>query len=90
VRPIKDTTQKGIEHVEHQGIQPHQNTDDQRHGDGQDHQQRGVGRSIRPGMAVPTTVLVADMGDESLFLQGWRDGPSAYLSPAEPYHCGGN
>jgi hypothetical protein len=28
-------------------------------------------------------VLVADMGDGSLFLQGWRDGPSAHLSPAD-------
>jgi hypothetical protein len=25
-------------------------------------------------------MLVADMGDGSLFLQGWRDSPSAYLT----------
>lgn len=41
-----------------------------------------TGRSIRPGTAVPSTVLVSDMGDGSLLLEGWRDGPSAYLSPA--------
>lgn len=40
-------------------------------------------RSIRPGTAVPSTVLVSDMGDGSLLLEGWRDGPSAYLSPAD-------
>jgi hypothetical protein len=38
------------------------------------------GRSIRPGTAVPPTVLVADMGQGALYLQGWRAGPSAYLT----------
>ncbi|MGH3801808.1 MAG: hypothetical protein ACRDTD_17085 [Pseudonocardiaceae bacterium] len=46
-------------------------------------QQCGIGRSIRLGTAVPATVLVADMGDRSLFPQGWRDVPSAYLSRAD-------
>jgi hypothetical protein len=50
---------------------------------GQDHQQLGIGRSIRPGTAAPTTVLVADMGDGSLLLEGWREGPSAYLCPTD-------
>ncbi len=56
--------------MEHEDNQPHHNTDDQRHGDDQDHQQRGIGRSIRPGTAVPPTVLVADMGDGSLETAG--------------------
>ncbi|MGH3695946.1 MAG: hypothetical protein ACRDRX_18465 [Pseudonocardiaceae bacterium] len=43
----------------------------------------GAGRSIRPGTAVPSAVLVSDMGDGSLLLEGWREGPSAYLSPAD-------
>ncbi len=43
----------------------------------------GIERSIRPGTAVPPTVLVGDMGDGSLLLAGWRDGPSAYLCPAD-------
>lgn len=42
-----------------------------------------TGRSIRPGVAVPRSVLVSDMGDGSLLLEGWRDGPSAYLSAAD-------
>lgn len=69
--------------MEHEGIQPHQSADDQRHGDDRDHQRHGIGRSIRPGTAVPPTVLIADMGDGSLFLQGWRDGPSVYLSRSD-------
>lgn len=43
----------------------------------------GTGRSIRPGTAVPRSVLVSDMGEGSLFLEAWREGPSAYLSPAD-------
>ncbi|MDQ2883614.1 MAG: hypothetical protein M3Y48_21270 [Actinomycetota bacterium] len=38
---------------------------------------------IRPGTLVPPTVLVVNMGDGSLVLQTWRDGPSVYLSPAD-------
>lgn len=45
--------------------------------------QPGIGRSLRPGTGVPARVLVADTGDGSLFLQSWRDGPSAHLSPAD-------
>jgi hypothetical protein len=33
--------------------------------------------------AVPDTVLVAEMSDGSLLLQGWRDGPSVYLCPVD-------
>jgi hypothetical protein len=51
-----------------------------RHGDGdQQPAQRGIGRSIRPGVPVPATVLVCKMGDGALFLQGWRNGPNAYV-----------
>jgi len=56
-----------------------QDTGALRHGDGQP-PQLGIGRSIRPGVPVPATVLVADMGDGALLLQGWRAGPSAYLT----------
>ncbi len=56
-------------------------TDDPRDGNGQP-PKPSIGRSLRPGTAVPPTVLGADMGDGSLFLPGWRDGPSACLSPA--------
>jgi hypothetical protein len=43
----------------------------------------GTGRSIRPGTAVPRSVLVSDMGESSLLLKAWREGPSAYLRPAD-------
>jgi hypothetical protein len=56
--------------------------DDQPHGHGRP-AQLGIGRSLWPGTGVPARVLVADMGDGLLFLQGWRDGPSAHLSPAD-------
>ncbi|MGH3899627.1 MAG: hypothetical protein ACRDTA_15570 [Pseudonocardiaceae bacterium] len=70
--------------MEHERIQPRQNTADLHLGDDQDQQQQfGIIRSIRPGTALPTTVLLTDMGDGALFLQGWRDGPSAYLSPSD-------
>ncbi len=53
-------------------------TDAVRDGDGQP-VQRGIGHSIRPGVPVPATVLVCQMGDGALFLHGWRDEPSAYV-----------
>lgn len=60
----KDTAQTGVEHVEHERIQPDQNTDDLYLGDDQDQQrQSGISRSIRLGTALPSTVLHADMGD---------------------------
>lgn len=51
------------------------------HGNGE--RSSGTGCSIRPGTAVPRSVLVSGMGDGSLLLEAWRDGPSAYLSPAD-------
>jgi hypothetical protein len=60
--------------VEHESGLAGRGTDDLRHGEDQgEPQQCGIGRSIRPGTAVPATVLVADMGDGSLFLQGQRE-----------------
>lgn len=46
----------------------------------------GLDRSIRPGVPVPATLLVAQMCDGALLLQGWRSGPSAYVisQDAEP------
>lgn len=52
-----------------------------RHDDGQEQPRpRGIGRSIRPGTAVPATVLISDMGNGALYLEGYRAGPSAYLT----------
>lgn len=43
----------------------------------------GIGRSIRPGTAVPSTVLVSNMGSGALCLSGWQQGPGAYLTPED-------
>lgn len=40
----------------------------------------GVGRSLRPGTAVPPTILISDMGSGAVYLEGWRVGPSVYLT----------
>jgi hypothetical protein len=53
------------------------------HGDDQDQQQLSIGGSIRRGTAVPPAVLVADMSDGFLRLQGRDEGPSVYLTPPE-------
>jgi hypothetical protein len=41
----------------------------------------GIGHSFHPGSTVPRTVLVSNLGDGALYLSGWREGPSAYLTP---------
>lgn len=41
---------------------------------------QGLSRSIRPGVPAPATVLIVEMGGGALLLQGWRDGPRAYVS----------
>lgn len=43
----------------------------------------GIGRSIRPGAAVPSTVLVSNMSSGALYLDGLQQGPSAYLTPQD-------
>jgi hypothetical protein len=73
----------GARDMQHQGNQADQHTDHVRHGDDQSQGQHGIDRTIRPGTAVPDTVLVATMCDGRLLLQGWCDGPSAYLSPSD-------
>ncbi|MGH3794594.1 MAG: hypothetical protein ACRDSP_06860 [Pseudonocardiaceae bacterium] len=60
-----------------------QDTQVLRHDDVQPQEQpapRSVSRSIRPEVPAPTTVLIVEMGSGALLLQGWRDGPSAYVS----------
>jgi hypothetical protein len=83
VPSTRDTAQTGKRDVHQHGNQVGRGTDDVRHGDDRDQGQHSIGHSIRPGRAVPPTVLVADMCDGGLFLQRWRDGPSAYLSPSD-------
>lgn len=54
-----------------------------RHGDNSDGLSGllGIGHSFRSGSAVPRTVLVSGLEDGALYLSGWREGPSAYLTP---------
>jgi hypothetical protein len=78
----EDVSQTGSEHVHHDGNRPEGRSGDHPRSTDQP-AQLGIGHSIRPGTTVPSTVLVADMCDGGLFLQGWRDGPIAYLSPSD-------
>ncbi|MGH3939967.1 MAG: hypothetical protein ACRDTG_15315 [Pseudonocardiaceae bacterium] len=78
---VHDDTATGLEYMKREGNRADHGTDDSRHGNGPDQRaQWGTERSIRPGSPVPLTVLVAEMGDGALLLQGWRIGPAAYLT----------
>lgn len=46
-------------------------------------QPSGTGRSIRPGITVPPTVLVTGLDNGTLILQGRPDGPRVWLEPAD-------
>ncbi len=72
--------QTGLEHVEHEDNRPSRDFEWFRRVDDNGVQTlRGISRSIRPGTAVPPTVLVSDMGNGILVIEGWREGPSTYL-----------
>lgn len=43
----------------------------------------GLERSIRPGVPIPETLLVAQLCNGALLLQDWRDGVSAYVIPQD-------
>jgi hypothetical protein len=59
-------------------------TDVQGYGNGQaDQLQRGVGRSVRPCTTMPPTVLMTELDNGTLILQGRPDGPRVSLSPAD-------
>lgn len=70
--------------MQHEGNQSSQSFEWFRRGDGNGEEtSSGTGHRIRPATAMPPTVLVTNLGDGSLVLQAWRDGPRAYLSPAD-------
>ena len=80
----EDENEKGAERVEKDDKSVIQDSGDGCHGEDMGQPvQGGVGRSIRPGSPVPATVLVAEMTDGSLLLQGWRDGPNAFVIAEE-------
>jgi hypothetical protein len=43
----------------------------------------GISRTIRPRTAVPFTVLVTELDNGALILQGRSDGPRVYLGQAD-------
>lgn len=65
--------------MEHEGNRPHRDTADEPRDDGRELQERG----IRPGTAVPPTVLVTELDNGTLILQGRPDGPRVSLKPDE-------
>lgn len=65
--------------MHHEGNRAGQDTEDHCHGDG--HDQLGVAGTTGSGMAVPPTVLVTEMDNGILFLQGRPDGPRVSLTP---------
>lgn len=74
-RPALSTAESSLPHLDHP-VGPFG------HGDGSDEQPpaHSLDRSIRPGVPVPVTVLLVEMSSGSMLLQGWRNGPSAYIN----------
>lgn len=42
-----------------------------------------IGQGVRPATTVPPTVLMTELDDGMLMLQGRPDGPRVWLKPAE-------
>lgn len=61
----------------------HQYTAHQGHDNGQGDQQPGTEHGIRPYMTVPPTILVTELDNGTLILQGRPDGPRVWLNPDE-------
>jgi hypothetical protein len=72
--------------VPHQDHRADHDANDEHHGDEQD-QQLGArigGRiDIPPGMLMPPTVLVTELDNGALIVQGRPDGPRVWLEPDE-------
>lgn len=68
-------------------------TENQHYGNDLSEHLRDTRRSIRPGIAVPHTVLLTELDNGSLILQERPNGPRAYRrvrisAQPKPYHCG--
>lgn len=69
--------------MHHDGNRVGQDTEGLRHGDGTDHDQLGVGGTTGSDVAVPPTVLVTELDNGTLILQGRPDGPRVSLTPGQ-------
>ncbi len=74
----------GAEHVEQAGSQ---GTESRHDGDGTRQRESqalpNTGRGIRPTTTVPPTVLMTELDNGTLILQGRPDGPRVSLNPAD-------
>lgn len=68
--------------MEHEGNRPHRDSEDERQGDEQDGQ-LGSRIGIQPKMPIllPPTVLVTELDNGTLIVQGRPDGPRVWLEP---------
>jgi hypothetical protein len=69
--------------VYHDSNRAGQDTEDRRHGTDHDRDQLSVGGDIQSSTVVPPTVLVTEMNNGALILQGRPDGPRVYLTPGQ-------
>jgi hypothetical protein len=69
--------------VQHESNCASRDTDEQGHGNGQADQQAATEHRIRPGTTMPSTVLITELDNGTLILQGRPDGPRVWLSPDE-------
>jgi hypothetical protein len=70
--------------LEHDGTHAARRTRGVGHGNGRaEQQQSATEHGIPPGRTVPPTVLVTELDNGSLILQGRPEGPRVWLGPAE-------
>lgn len=69
--------------MQHPSNRASRDTDEQFRGNGQAEQQPATGAAIRLSTIMPPTVLVTELDNGTLILQGRPDGPRVWLSPAD-------
>ena len=81
--PTKTPDRRGFDQVQHQDERAARDANDEHHGDEQARQDQQLGGriDIPPGMLMPPTVLVTELDNGTLILQGRPDGPRVWLEP---------
>ncbi len=70
--------------MEHENNRASRDTDDKFHGNGlADQQQPAIKHGIQPSATVPPTVLVTELDNGTLIVQGRPNGPRVWLNPDE-------